>query len=155
MAEVTNEQKLYVLLKYKKERTKKEEKILSILNEKANLGSADLEEADKECCNQKWLSPIHVVEELGYTTKYSHRIELSESGESQIEKFWRESKYNPDNVWKSSCKIVFCNYGNNLVSIFPSVVMPINTKLSKKMMMFNNIFIYLMSSFISQSFKSL
>lgn len=101
MAEVTNEQKLYVLLRYKKERTKKEEKILSILNEKANLGSADLKEADKECCNQKWLSPIHVVEELGYTTKYSHRIELSESGESQIEKFWRESKYNPDNVWKS------------------------------------------------------
>lgn len=101
MAEITNEQKLYVLLKYKKERTKKEEKILSILNEKANLGSADLEEADKECCNQKWLSPIHVVEELGYTTKYSHRIELSESGESQIEKFWRESKYNPNNAWKS------------------------------------------------------
>lgn len=101
MAKITNEQKLYVLLKYKKERTKKEEKILSILNEKANLGSADLEEADKECCNQKLLSPIHVVEELGYTTKYSHRIELSESGESQIEKFWRESKYNPDNVWKS------------------------------------------------------
>lgn len=101
MAEVTNEQKLYVLLKYKKERTKKEEKILSRLNEKANLGSADLEKADKECCNQKWLSTVHVVEELGYTTKYSHRIELSESGESQIEKFWRESKYNPDNVWKS------------------------------------------------------
>lgn len=101
MAEITNEQKLYVLLKYKKERIKKEEKILSILNENANLGSADLEEADKECCNQKWLSPNHVVEELGYTTKYSHRIELSESGESQIEKFWRESKYNPDNVWKS------------------------------------------------------
>ena len=101
MAEITNEQKLYVLLKYKKERTKKEEKILSILNEKANLGSADLEEADKECCNQKWLSIVHVVEELGYTTKCSHRIELSESGESQIEKFWRESKYNPDNVWKS------------------------------------------------------
>lgn len=101
MAEITNEQKLYVLLKYKKERTKKEEKILSILNEKANLGSADLEKADKECCNQKWLSIVHVVEELGYTTKYSHRIELSESGKSQIEKFWRESKYNPDNVWKS------------------------------------------------------
>ena len=101
MAEITNEQKLYVLLKYKKERTKKEEKILSILNEKANLGSADLEDADKECCNQKWLSVVHVVEELGYTTKYSHRIELSESGESQIEKFWRESKYNPDNVWKN------------------------------------------------------
>lgn len=101
MAEITNEQKLYVLLKYKKERTKKEEKILSILNEKANLGSADLEKADKECCNQKWLSIVHVVEELGYTTKYSHRIELSESGESQIEKFWRESKYNPDNVWKN------------------------------------------------------
>ena len=101
MAKVTNEQKLYVLLKYKKERTKKEEKILSILNEKANLGSADLEEADKECCNQKWLSIVHVLEELGYTTKYSHRIELSESGKSQIEKFWRESKYNPDNVWKS------------------------------------------------------
>lgn len=101
MAEITNEQKLYVLLKYKKERTKKEEKILSILNEKANLGSADLENADKECCNQKWLSIVHVVEELGYTTKCSHRIELSESGESQIEKFWRESKYNPDNVWKS------------------------------------------------------
>lgn len=101
MAEITNEQKLYVLLKYKKERTKKEEKILSILNEKANLGSADLEKADKECCNQKWLSVVHVVEELGYTTKYSHRIELSESGESQIEKFWRESKYNPDNVWKN------------------------------------------------------
>lgn len=101
MADVTNEQKLYVLLKYKKERTKKEEKILSILNEKANLGSADLEKADKECCNQKWLSTVHVVEELGYTTKYSHRIELSESGKSQIEKFWRESKYNPDNVWKS------------------------------------------------------
>lgn len=101
MAEVTNEQKLYVLLKYKKERTKKEEKILSILNEKANLGSADLDKADKECCNQKWLSIVHVVEELGYTTKYSHRIELSESGKSQIEKFWRESKYNPDNVWKS------------------------------------------------------
>lgn len=101
MAEITNEQKLYVLLKYKKERTKNEEKILSILNEKANLGSADLEKADKECCNQKWLSIVHVVEELGYTTKYSHRIELSESGESQIEKFWRESKYNPDNVWKS------------------------------------------------------
>lgn len=101
MAEITNEQKLYVLLKYKKERTKKEEKILSILNEKANLGSADLEKADKECCNQKWLSVVHVVEELGYTTKYSHRIELSESGESQIEKFWRESKYNPENVWKS------------------------------------------------------
>lgn len=98
---ITNEQKLYVLLKYKKERTKKEEKILSILNEKANLGSADLEKADKECCNQKWLSTVHVVEELGYTTKYSHRIELSESGKSQIEKFWRESKYNPDNVWKS------------------------------------------------------
>ena len=101
MEKVTNEQKLYVLLKYKKERTKKEEKILSILNEKANLGSADLEKADKECCNQKWLSTVHVVEELGYTTKYSHRIELSEAGESQIEKFWRESKYNPDNVWKS------------------------------------------------------
>ena len=101
MAKVTNEQKLYVLLKYKKERTKKEEKILSILNEKANLGSADLEKADKECCNQKWISVVHVVEELGYTTKYSHRIELSESGKSQIEKFWRESKYNPDNVWKS------------------------------------------------------
>lgn len=100
MAKITNEQKLYVLLKYKKERTKKEEKILSILNEKANLGSADLEKADKECCNQKWLSVVHVVEELGYTTKYSHRIELSESGESQIEKFWRESKYNPENVWK-------------------------------------------------------
>lgn len=100
MVEITNEQKLYVLLKYKKERTKKEEKILSILNEKANLGSADLEKADKECCNQKWLSVVHVVEELGYTTKYSHRIELSESGESQIEKFWRESKYNPENVWK-------------------------------------------------------
>ena len=90
-----------MLLKYKKERTKKEEKILSILNEKANLGSADLENADKECCNQKWLSMVHIVEELGYTTKYSHRIELSESGESQIEKFWRESKYNPDNVWKN------------------------------------------------------
>lgn len=101
MAEIANEQKLYVLLKYKKERTKKEEKILSILNEKANLGSADLEKADKECCNQKWLSIVHVVEELGYTTKYSHRIELSESGKSQIEKFWRESKYNPDNVWKN------------------------------------------------------
>lgn len=101
MEKVTNEQKLYVLLKYKKELTKKEEKILSILNEKANLGSADLEKADKECCNQKWLSIVHVVEELGYTTKYSHRIELSESGKSQIEKFWRESKYNPDNVWKS------------------------------------------------------
>lgn len=101
MAEITNEQKLYVLLKYKKERTKKEEKILSILNEKANLGSADLEKADKECCNQKWLSIVHIVEELGYTTKYSHRIELSEAGKSQIEKFWRESKYNPDNVWKS------------------------------------------------------
>ena len=101
MVKVTNEQKLYVLLKYKKERTKKEEKILSILNEKANIGSADLEKADKECCNQKWLSIVHVVEELGYTTKYSHRIELSESGKSQIEKFWRESKYNPDNVWKS------------------------------------------------------
>ena len=101
MAKVTNEQKLYVLLKYKKERTKKEEKILSILNEKANLGSADLEKADKECCNQKWISIVHVLEELGYTTKYSHRIELSESGKSQIEKFWRESKYNPDNVWKS------------------------------------------------------
>ena len=101
MAKVTNEQKLYVLLKYKKELTKKEEKILSILNEKANLGSADLEEADKECCNQKWLSIVHVLEELGYTTKYSHRTFLSESGKSQIEKFWRESKYNPDNVWKS------------------------------------------------------
>ena len=101
MAKVTNEQKLYVLLKYNKERTKKEEKILSILNEKANLGSADLEKADKECCNQKWISIVHVVEELGYTTNYSHRIELSESGKSQIEKFWRESKYNPDNVWKS------------------------------------------------------
>ena len=101
MAKVTNEQKLYVLLKYKKERTKKEEKILSILNEKANLGSADLEEADKECCNQKWLSIVHVLEELGYTTKYSHRIELYESGKSQTEKFWRESKYIPDNVWKS------------------------------------------------------
>ncbi len=101
MVEITNEQKLYVLLKYKKERTKEDEKILSVLDEKASLGSADLEEADKECCNQKWLSTVHVVEELGYTTKYSHRIELSESGESQIEKFWRESKYNPNNVWKS------------------------------------------------------
>ena len=101
MAKITNEQKLYVLLKYKKERTKEDEKILSVLDEKASLGSADLEEADKECCNQKWLSTVHIVEELGYTTKYSHRIELSESGKSQIEKFWRESKYNPDNVWKS------------------------------------------------------
>lgn len=101
MAKITNEQKLYVLLKYKKERTKEDEKILSVLDEKASLGSADLEEADKECCNQKWLSTVHVVEELGYTTKYSHRIELSESGKSQIEKFWRESKYNPDNVWKN------------------------------------------------------
>lgn len=101
MAKITNEQKLYVLLKYKKERTKEDEKILSVLDEKASLGSADLDEADKECCNQKWLSTVHVVEELGYTTKYSHRIELSESGESQIEKFWRESKYNPNNVWKS------------------------------------------------------
>ena len=101
MSKITNEQKLYVLLKYKKERTKEDEKILSVLDEKASLGSADLEEADKECCNKKWLSTVHVVEELGYTTKYSHRIELSESGKSQIEKFWRESKYNPDNVWKS------------------------------------------------------
>lgn len=101
MAEITNEQKLYVLLKYKKERTKEDEKILSVLDEKASLGSADLEEADKECCNQKWLSTVHVVEELGYTTKYSHRIELSESGKSQIEKFWSESKYNTANVWKS------------------------------------------------------
>lgn len=101
MAKITNEQKLYVLLKYKKGRTQEDEKILSVLDEKASLGSADLEEADKECCNQKWLSTVHVVEELGYTTKYSHRIELSESGKSQIEKFWRESKYNPDNVWKS------------------------------------------------------
>lgn len=101
MAEITNEQKLYVLLKYKKERTKKEEKILSILNEKANFGSADLEKADKECCNQKWLSTVHIVEELGYTTRYSHRIELSETGKYQIEKFWRESKYNPNKVWKS------------------------------------------------------
>lgn len=101
MVEITNEQKLYVLLKYKKERTKEDEKILSVLDEKASLGSADLEEADKECCNQKWLSTVHVVEELGYTTKYSHRIELSESGKSQIEKFWRESKYNSANVWKS------------------------------------------------------
>ena len=101
MAEITNEQKLYVLLKYKKERTKKEEKILSILNEKANFGSADLEKADKECCNQKWLSTVHVVEELGYTTRYSHRIELSETGKSQIGKFWRESKFNPNNVWKN------------------------------------------------------
>ena len=100
MAKITNEQKLYVLLKYKKERTKEDEKILSVLDEKASLGSADLKEADKECCNQKWLSIVHVVEELGYTTKYSHRIELSESGKSQIEKFWRESKYNPENVWK-------------------------------------------------------
>ena len=101
MSKITDEQKLYMLLKYKKERTKEDEKILSVLDEKASLGSADLEEADKECCNQKWLSTVHVVEELGYTTKYSHRIELSESGKSQIEKFWRESKYNPDNVWKS------------------------------------------------------
>ena len=101
MAEITNEQKLYVLLKYKKERTKKEEKILSILNEKANFGSADLEKADKEYCNQKWLSTVHIVEELGYTTRYSHRIELSETGKYQIEKFWRESKYNPNKVWKS------------------------------------------------------
>lgn len=101
MVEITNEQKLYVLLKYKKERTKEDEKILSVLDEKASLGSADLEEADKECCNQKWLSTVHVVEELGYTTKYSHRIELSESGKSQIEKFWSESKYNTANVWKS------------------------------------------------------
>lgn len=101
MAEITNEQKLYVLLEYKKNRTKKEEKILSILNEKANFGSADLEKADKECCNQKWLSTVHVVEELGYTTRYSHRIELSETGKYQIEKFWRESKYNPNKVWKS------------------------------------------------------
>lgn len=100
MAEITNEQKLYVLLEYKKNRTKKEEKILSILNEKANFGSADLEKADKECCNQKWLSTVHVVEELGYTTRYSHRIELSETGKSQIGKFWRESKYNPNKVWK-------------------------------------------------------
>ena len=61
MAKITNEQKLYVLLKYKKERTKEDEKILSVLDEKASLGSADLEEADKECCNQKWLSTVHVV----------------------------------------------------------------------------------------------
>ena len=101
MSKITNEQKLYVLLKYKKERTKEDEKILSVLDEKASLGSADVEDEDKECCNQKELSTVHVVEVLDYTTKYSHRIELSESGKSQIEKFWRESKYNPDNVWKS------------------------------------------------------
>ena len=101
MAKITNEQKLYVLLKYKKNRTKRDEQIISILKEKAELGGDNLIEADKECCRQGWLNTVHVVEELGYTTKYSHRIELSESGESQIEKFWRESKYNPENVWKN------------------------------------------------------
>jgi len=105
MSEVTNEQKLYVLLKYKKNRTEKDGRIISILKEKAQLGSGNLEEADKECCKQGWLNTIHVVKELGYTTKYSHKIELSDSGLSQIEKFWRESKYNPKNIQKSRLKV--------------------------------------------------
>lgn len=101
MAEITNEQKLYVLLKYKKNRTEKDERIISILKEKALLGSENLKDADGECCKQGWLNTVHIVEELGYTVKCSHKIELSESGLSQIEKFWRESKYNPKNVWKA------------------------------------------------------
>lgn len=76
-----------------------------VTKEKAELGGDNLVEADKECCKQKWLNTIHVVEELGYTTKYYHTVELSESGLSQIEKFWRESKYNPRNVWKSRLKV--------------------------------------------------
>lgn len=104
MSEITNEQKLYVLLKYKKSRTEKDERIISILKEKALLGSENLKDADGECCKQGWLDAVHVVEELGYTTKYSHKIELSESGMSQIDKFWRESKYNPKNVWKARGK---------------------------------------------------
>lgn len=104
MSEITNEQKLYVLLKYKKERTEKDEEIISVLKEKAQLGSQNLKEADKECCKQKWLAVIHHVDELGYTTKCYHTVELSESGLSQIDKFWRESKYNPKNVWKERLK---------------------------------------------------
>lgn len=100
MAEITTEQKLYVLLKHKKNRTKRDEQIISILTEKAELGGDNLIEADKECCKQGWLNTVHVVDELSYTTKYSHRIELSETGKSQIGKFWRESKYNPDKIWK-------------------------------------------------------
>ncbi len=105
MSEITNEQQLYVLLGYKKKRTEKDEQIISILKDKAKLGDENLVDADKECCKQKWLNTVHVVEELGYTTKCSHKIELSESGLSQIEKFWRESKYNPRNVWKSRLKV--------------------------------------------------
>ena len=100
MAKITNEQKLYVLLKHKKNRTKRDEQIISILTEKTELGGDNLIEADKECCKQGWLNTVHVVDELSYTTKYSHRIELSETGKSQIGKFWRESKYNPNKVWK-------------------------------------------------------
>lgn len=105
MEDITNEQKLYVLLKYKKNRTEKDEQIISILREKAQLGSENLKEADEECCRQKWLNIVHVVEEFGYTTKYSHKVELSDSGMSQIEKFWRESRCNPKNVWKSRFKV--------------------------------------------------
>jgi len=77
---ITNEQKLYVLLKYKKSRTENDEQIISILKEKAQLGKENIKDADEECCKQGWLSLIHHVDELGYTTKCYHTVELSESG---------------------------------------------------------------------------
>lgn len=121
MKEITNEQKLYVLLKHKKNRTKKDEQIISILKEKAELGDDNLAEANKECRKQKWLNTLHVVEELGYTTKSCSRVELSEPGLSQISKFWRESKYNPRNVWKSRLKVWIAIIGTILTVLLSLV----------------------------------
>lgn len=100
----TGEQRLYVLLSYKKDRTKEEERIISILENKAELGKKNLQDADNECCQQGWLKCVHVVEELDYTTKSFHRMELSKSGLSQISNLWRESKYNPKKIWESRLK---------------------------------------------------
>lgn len=114
MAEITNEQKLYVLLGYKKyiaekdkqlEYTEKDERIAALLRKKAKLGIQNLRDAEAECTRQGWLRSVHVVEELGYTTHTYNRMEIPQAGLDQIGKFWRESKYNPRNVWLSRAKI--------------------------------------------------
>lgn len=102
--EITDEQKLYALLMYKKDRTEEEERIISTLEKKVELGSKSLKDAAEECHKQKWLTSVHVVEESGCTTKSYHKIELSDSGKGQIAKFWRQSKYNHRNIWKSRLK---------------------------------------------------
>jgi hypothetical protein len=99
--EITEDQMLYVLLERKEDKTEKDKRIHGILKKKAKLGSCNLKMAEEECGKQGWVLSLHTTKDIGPTTKYGHEIKLSESGLAQIDKFWRESKCNPINVWKA------------------------------------------------------